>query len=67
MKVNLSTKPPKIYSKTKNKKAKITYYLKLLHKCKAYSKHIWQVMKELIGKQKTKSNLLATGLEPRTT
>ena len=56
--MNLSTKPPKIYSKTRNKKAKITYYSKLLHKYNAYPKHIWQVMKEITGKQKTKSNLL---------
>ena len=40
------------------KKAKITYYSKLLHKYKTDSKRTWQVMKEITGKQKTKSNLL---------
>ena len=43
--------------KTK-KKAKITYYSKLLHKYKTDSNRTWQVMKEIIGKQKTKSNLI---------
>ena len=40
------------------KKAKIAYYLKLLHKYKTDSKRTWQVMKEITGKQKTKSKLL---------
>ena len=40
------------------KKAKIAYYSKLLHKYKTDSKRTWQVMKEIIGKQKTSSNLL---------
>ena len=40
------------------KKAKIAYYSKLLHKYKTDSKWTWQVMKEITGKQKTKSNLL---------
>ena len=40
------------------KKAKIAYYSKLLHKYKTDSKRTWQVMKEITGKQKTKSNLL---------
>ena len=40
------------------KKAKITYYSKLLHKYKTDSKRTWQVMKEITGQQKTKSNLL---------
>ena len=40
------------------KKAKTTYYSKLLHKYKTGSKWTWQVMKEITGKQKTKSNLL---------
>ena len=40
------------------KKAKITYYSKLLHKYEADSKRIWQVMKEITGKQKIKSNIL---------
>ena len=34
-------------------KAKITYYSKLLHKCKTDSKLTSQVMKEITGKQKT--------------
>ena len=37
------------------KKAKITYYLKLLHKYKTDFKWTWQVMKEITEKQKTKS------------
>ena len=40
------------------KKAKIFYYSKLLHKYKTDSKRTWHVMKEITGKQKTKSNLL---------
>ena len=40
------------------KKAKIAHYSKLLHKYKTDSKRTWQVMKEITGKQKTKSNLL---------
>ena len=40
------------------KKAKIVYYSKLLVKHKSDSKRTWQVMKEITGKQKTKSNLL---------
>ena len=40
------------------KKAKIAYYSKLLHKYKTDSKRTWHVMKEITGKQKTKSNLL---------
>ena len=40
------------------KKAKIIYYSKLLHKYKTDSKRTWQVMKDLTGKRKTKSNLL---------
>ena len=40
------------------KKAKITYYSKLLHKYKTDSKRTWQVMKEITGKQKAKPNLL---------
>ena len=40
------------------KKAKIAYYSKLLHKYKTGSKRTWQVIKEIISKQKTKSNLL---------
>ena len=40
------------------KKAKILYYSKLLHKHKTNSKWTWEVMKEITGKQKTKSNLL---------
>ena len=39
------------------KKAKITYYSKLLHRYKTDSKRTWQVMKEITGKQKAKSNL----------
>ena len=37
------------------KKAKITYYSKLLHKYKTDSKRTWQVMKEITGKQKNKT------------
>ena len=40
------------------KKAKIAYYSKLLRKYKTGSKPTWQVMKEITGKQKLKSNLL---------
>ena len=40
------------------KKAKQAYYSKLLHNYKTDSKRTWQVMKEITGKQKTKSNLL---------
>ena len=40
------------------KKAKITYYSKLLHQYKTDSKRTWQVMKEISGKQETKPNLL---------
>ena len=40
------------------KKAKITYYSKLLPKYKTDSKRTLQVIKEITGKQKTKSNLL---------
>ena len=40
------------------KKAKTTYYSKLLHKNKTDSKGTWQFMKEITGKQKTNSNLL---------
>ena len=39
-------------------KAKIVYFSKLLHKYKTDSKRTWKVMKEITGKQKTKSNLL---------
>ena len=35
----------------------MAYYSKLLHKYKTDSKRTWQVMKEITGKQKTKSNL----------
>ena len=56
--MNLSTKTTKVYSKKLRKKAKIVYYLKLLHKLKTDSKRTWQVMKEITGKQKAKSNLL---------
>ena len=34
------------------KKAKITYYSKLLHKYKTDSKRTWQVMKKITGKKK---------------
>ena len=63
----LKTKTFKDESKYKNykslfkelrKKAKMTYYSKLLHKYKTDSKRTWQVMKEITGKQKAKSNLL---------
>ena len=40
------------------KKAKITYYSKLLHKYEIDSKRTWQIMEEVTGKQKTKPNLL---------
>ena len=40
------------------KKAKLTNYSKLLHKYKTDSKQTCQVMKEINGKQKRKSNLL---------
>ena len=40
------------------KEAKIAYHSKLLHKYKTDCKWTWQVMKEITGKQKTKSNLL---------
>ena len=40
------------------KKAKLAYYSKLLHRYKTDSKPTWQVMKEITGTQKTKSNLL---------
>ena len=36
---------------------RIAYYSKFLHKYKTDSKRTWQVMKEITGKQKTKSNL----------
>ena len=45
------------------KKAKIAYYSKLLHKYKTDSKRTWQVMKEVTGKQKRKSNLLPEKLK----
>ena len=63
----LKTKTLEYESKYKNykglfeklrKKAKIDYYSKLLHKYKTDSKQTWQVMKEITGKQKSKSNLL---------
>ena len=40
------------------KKAKIAYYSKLLHKYKTDYMRTWQDMKEITGKQKTKTNLL---------
>ena len=40
------------------KKAKKAYYSKLLHKYKTDSKRTWQVVQEVTGKQKTKSNVL---------
>ena len=40
------------------KKAKIIHYSKLLQKYKTDAKRTYQVMKEIIGKQKKKSNLL---------
>ena len=40
------------------KKGKIAYYSKLLHKYRTDSERMWQVMKEITGKQKTQSNLL---------
>ena len=40
------------------KKAKTTYYSKLIYKYKTDSKRTWQVMKKMTGKQKTKLNLL---------
>ena len=64
---NFQTKTLEDESKYKNykslfeklrKKAKIAYYSKLLHKYKTDSKRTWQVMKEITGKQKTKSDLL---------
>ena len=63
----LKTKTLEVETKYKNckslfeklrKKVKIAYYSKLLHKYKTNSKQTWQVMKEIAGKQKTKSNLL---------
>ena len=39
------------------KKAKTAYYSKLLHKYKTDFKRKWQVMKEITGRQKTKSKL----------
>ena len=53
MKINLSAKPTKI-----RKKAKITYYSKLLHQYKTDPKRTWQVMKEISWKQETKPNFL---------
>ena len=41
------------------KKAKKTYYSKLLHKYKTDSKRTWQVMKEITRIQKTKFNILS--------
>ena len=41
-----------------SKKAKLAYYSKLLHKYKTDYMRTWQVMKEITGKQKTKTNLL---------
>ena len=46
-----------LITKTK-KKAKTAYYSKLLHNYRTDSKRMWQVMKEITGEQKTKSNLL---------
>ena len=40
------------------KKAKIAYYSKLLRKYKTDSQRTWQVVKEITGKQNTKSNRL---------
>ena len=40
------------------KKTKRRYYSKLLHKYETDSKRTWQVVKEIPGKQKTKSHLL---------
>ena len=54
--MNLSTKTIKV--EKLRKKAKKAQYSKLLHKHKTDSKRTWQVMKEITGKQKTKSNLL---------
>ena len=48
--MNLSAKPTKVLFKKLRKKAKITYYSKLLHKYEADSKRIWQVVKEITGK-----------------
>ena len=41
-----------------SKKAKLAYYSKLLHKYKTDYMRTWQDMKEITGKQKTKTNLL---------
>ena len=52
----LKYKTYKLLFKKLRKKAKITYYSKLLRKYKTDSKRTWQVMKEITGKKK--SNLL---------
>ena len=41
------------------KKAKIAYYLKLLHKYKTDSKRTWQVMKKITGKKKKKNQIFS--------
>ena len=40
----------------KSSKTKKGYTSKLLHKYETYYKRVWQVMKEITEKQKTKSN-----------
>lgn len=60
--MNLITKSTEIFRKTK-KKAKITYYPKMLHKSKTDSKPTWQVLKKITGTQKAKSNPLLLELK----
>ena len=44
-----------VFEKLRKKKAKITYYSKLLHKYKTNSKRTCQVMKKVTGKLKKRN------------
>ena len=61
--MNLGKKKYRSLFEILRKKGKIACYSKLLHKYKTDSKRTWQVMKEITGKQKTKSNLLPREIE----
>ena len=49
----------KILFKKLRKKAKLTYYFKLLRKSKTVSKWTWQVIKTITGKQKQKNQIFS--------
>ena len=53
----------KTYKSLSEELRKINHYSKLLHQYGADSKRTWQVMKNITGKQKTKSSLIPHEIE----